>query len=234
MGGNPLVKQTSQSALLSLTDVFQYLSEEELEHLSHQCPDISLAEGQDLEGFGDYYNRGIFVIKVGRIRLIRVGSTSRPLTIVTLPAGSVLSTWYTQGLHVQAIEPCVLLYIDRKELKSLVRKEPEVGLALIEHLAGYVRLLADRLFDVSHKNVSSRLASLLLTLLDSDGVVSRRGYEIPTRYTHEELGTMIGAQRVAVTRAFNFLRKAGALEVEQHRIRVRDTSIMQRIAGEER
>jgi CRP/FNR family transcriptional regulator len=126
------------------------------------------------------------------------------------------------------------MYIDKKVLKGVVRNEPEVGLRLIERLAEYVRLLADRLFDVTHKKVTSRLASLLLALLDLEGVVSRRGFEIPFRYTHEELGTMIGAQRVAVTRAFNLLRKAGALEDVRHCIRIKDTDILQRIASEER
>ncbi len=223
-----------QAALLALTEVFECLPEEDLEHLSHRCPDIRLAEGQDLMNLEESYDQGILVIKAGRVRLIRMGCANRALTIVTLPAGTVLSTWHTQGLHVQALEPSVLMYIGRKELKRVVRNEPEVGLRLIERSAEYVRLLADRLFDVTHKKVTSRLASLLLTLLDLEGVVSRRGYEIPIRYTHEELGAMIGAQRVAVTRAFNLLRKVGALEDVRHRIRIKDTKILQRIAGEER
>jgi hypothetical protein len=53
---------------------------------------------------------------------------------------------------------------------------------------------------------AGRLASLLLRLLDSEGVVKPRGYEITTRYTHQQFANMIGANREAVTRAFGLLR----------------------------
>jgi CRP/FNR family transcriptional regulator, cyclic AMP receptor protein len=65
-------------------------------------------------------------------------------------------------------------------------------------------------------------------------VVSGEGYEIPGPYTYEELGTMIGAKRVAVTRAFKRLREAGAVEVERGHIHVRDVDALERIAKEER
>jgi DNA-binding transcriptional regulator YhcF (GntR family) len=47
------------------------------------------------------------------------------------------------------------------------------------------------------------------------------------------LGTMIGAKRVAVTRAFKCLREAGAVDV-QRRIQVKDIDALERIAEEER
>jgi CRP/FNR family transcriptional regulator, cyclic AMP receptor protein len=78
------------------------------------------------------------------------------------------------------------------------------------------------------------LASLILQLLDSEGVVSAKGYEIAGPYTYEELGTMIGAKRVSVTRAFKRLREAGAVEVERGHIHVRDMDALERIAAEQR
>jgi CRP/FNR family transcriptional regulator, cyclic AMP receptor protein len=78
------------------------------------------------------------------------------------------------------------------------------------------------------------LASLILQLLDSEAVVSGEGYEIAGPYTYEGLGTMIGAKRVAVTRAFKRLREAGAVEVERGRIHVKDIDSLECIAKEER
>jgi DNA-binding transcriptional regulator YhcF (GntR family) len=64
--------------------------------------------------------------------------------------------------------------------------------------------------------------------------VSSEGYEIAGPYTYEELGTMIGAKRVAVTRAFKRLREEGAVEVERGRIRVKDVDALEGIAEEQR
>jgi CRP-like cAMP-binding protein len=97
-------------------------------------------------------------------------------------------------------------------------------------LAERLRLMDARMSDVIHKAVPARLASLILQLLSEEGIVVGRDYLIPNPYTHEQLGTMIGAKRVAVARAFKLLRDARAVEVENRRIHVRDLKTLERIA----
>ena len=74
------------------------------------------------------------------------------------------------------------------------------------------------------------MASLLGQLCESEGVVTAQGYKIPTRYTHERVGTMIGAKRVAVTRAFTKLKEEGAVELKQRLIYIKDIEALKRIA----
>lgn len=57
-----------------------------------------------------------------------------------------------------------------------------------------------------------------------------RHYRIPTRYTHERLGTMIGAGRISVSRAFAELREAGAVEQRRRLIHVLDLGTLKRAA----
>ena len=54
---------------------------------------------------------------------------------------------------------------------------------------------------------------------------------IPTRYTHEHLGTMIGTNREAVTRAFERLQDDGALQIRRRLIYVEDVQALERAAG---
>jgi len=55
---------------------------------------------------------------------------------------------------------------------------------------------------------------------------------IPTRYTHQQLGSMVGSNREAVTRSFSGLQEAGAIEVRKRRVYVRDFDALRRSAGE--
>jgi CRP-like cAMP-binding protein len=88
---------------------------------------------------------------------------------------------------------------------------------------------------VANKEVVARLAGQILRLLDSEGVVERRGgYSLPSAYTHEELGAMVGAGRVAVTRALGALQEEGAVEMRQRIIHVKDPEELRRIADRER
>ena len=85
--------------------------------------------------------------------------------------------------------------------------------------------------DITLKEVPARLASLILFLIESEGVQIPGEIRIPTRYTHEHLGTMIGANREAVTRAFGSLQDEGALQIRRRLIYVDDVEALQRAAG---
>jgi CRP/FNR family transcriptional regulator len=118
----------------------------------------------------------------------------------------------------------------REDLENLIMKTPEVGLRLVRELAERLHDSEARYADVVGKDVPARLATLILTLVDSEGVVSRESYRIPTHYTHEQLGTMIGCKRVAVTRAFRKLEERGAVELKERRIIVKDMDALKGLA----
>ena len=61
--------------------------------------------------------------------------------------------------------------------------------------------------------------------------MTSQGIKIPHHYTHERLGTMIGANREAVTRAFSKLQDEGAIELRRRIIHVRDIEALRRVAG---
>ena len=90
---------------------------------------------------------------------------------------------------------------------------------------------AERMVDIGLKEVPARLASLLLRLCESEGVVTPEGYRIPTRYTQEQLGYMIGAKRVAITRAFAQLRETGSVELRRRIIYISDLEALKHFTG---
>jgi CRP/FNR family transcriptional regulator, cyclic AMP receptor protein len=106
--------------------------------------------------------------------------------------------------------------------------KPKVGLQLIHLLSERISTYEVRLEDLGLKEVPARLASLILLLIDNQGVRTSDGYKIPTRYTHQQLGTMIGANREAVTRAFATLRNIGAVELRRRYIHVESIEDLER------
>ncbi len=88
----------------------------------------------------------------------------------------------------------------------------------------------DRLEDIGLKSVPARLASLILQLAESEGIMTGEGPKIPTHYTHRQLAAMIGANRVSVTKAFAQLQDAGAVELKRRHIYVKDTKALEQAA----
>jgi CRP/FNR family transcriptional regulator len=138
------------------------------------------------------------------------------------------------GVYARALEPSVFCSLKSADLERIILGHPEVGLRLVRRLSEQLREAELRLSELVNKDVRARLASLILRLTEREGVVTKEGVMVPTRYTHERLGTMIGAKRVAVTRAFNQLRQAEAVELKRRYIHIKDKDALKRIAGAEK
>lgn len=232
------VSQEEEARFLSEVDVLEPLSREELDELAKRLPDTRLEEGEFLYGPKER-GEGIWLLKKGRVRVYRVDPEGGEFTLEVVREGTVfgemtLGPRRLRVAHARAMEPSLVGFLDREHLEDLIRRNPEVGIRLVRVLSDRLRLCHERMADFADKNATARLASLIVYLVESEGAVDEEGYKIPTRYTHERLGTMIGAGRVAVSRAFAELREAGAVEQRQRMIHVVDMEALERVAQVER
>jgi CRP/FNR family transcriptional regulator len=234
-----LVPLEEEVRLLHSSDILEPLSEEELEELARRHPDRRLQEGEILFGPEEVAEE-LYIVKQGRIRLYRVGSEGHEITIAFVNEGMIFgemafTAQRTRKVYAQAERSSLLISLERDALYELIREKPEVGIRLIERLSERVKALEDRLEDVSLKEMPARLATLFLQLLESEGVKAEEGYyKIPTRYTHEQLATMINAHRVSVTRAYATLKEMRAVELRDRFFHVKDLEALGRAAQEER
>jgi len=129
------------------------------------------------------------------------------------------------------MEPSILLTMERAAVERLILQKPQVGIRMISLLSERLHYYETRMEDITLKEVPARLASLILFLIESEGVQVPGEIRIPTRYSHEHLGTMIGANREAVTRAFGRLQDEGALQIRRRLIYVDDVEALERAAG---
>ena len=203
-----------QIHLLSMVDILGPLSDEEMEDLAKRTPDTFLEQGDVLYSPQDGTER-LFILKEGRVQLYEVDRGGEEITLSVIEDGNVfgemaLTDQSLGGVYVRALVPSTVVSLRREDLEDLIMKKPEVGLRLVRELAEKLHASEARYSDIVGKDVPARLATLILTLLDSEGMVSSESYRIPTRYTHEQIASMIGCKRVAVTRAFSKLKEAGA------------------------
>jgi CRP-like cAMP-binding protein len=221
--------------LLSLVDIFEPLSEQDIERLDGQLPDIHLEPGQMFYGPEDHTEK-LFILQMGKVRIFRMTPDGREFTLAVVEAGTVfgemaLTAQQLEGAYAQAMESSQVSTMAREDLERLVLEKPEVGLQIMHVLSERLRRQENRLEDATMKDVRSRLAGIIVLLVESEGVRTNSGYRIPAHHTHEGLGTMIGANRVAVTRAFGVLQDEGVVELRRRLIYVRDLEALRRVAG---
>jgi CRP/FNR family transcriptional regulator, cyclic AMP receptor protein len=220
--------------LLSMVDILGPLSEEEMEDLAKRAPDTFLEQDDILYTPKEGTER-LFILKEGRVQCYEIGDGGDEITLSVIEDGNVfgemaLTGQSLKGIYVRALTPATVVSLRREQFEDLIMKTPEVGLRLVRDLAQRLHDSEARYADMVGKDVPARLATLILTLVDSEGVVSSESYRIPTHYTHEQLGTMIGCKRVAVSRAFSRLKEAGAVQLKERHIIVKDIDALKDLA----
>jgi CRP/FNR family transcriptional regulator len=221
--------------LLSLVDILEPLTGEDIENLNGQLPDRRLRTGEIFFGPQDRSER-LFLLQSGRVRIFRTTPDGREFTLAVVEAGTVfgemaLTGQRLEGAYAQALTPSQVSTMLRADLERLILEKPEVGLRIMQLLSERLRRQETRLEDVSTKDVKARLASIIVLMVESEGLRSGVGYRIPAHYTHERLGTMIGANRTAVTRAFGLLQDEGVVQLRRRLIYVSDLDALRWSAG---
>jgi CRP/FNR family cyclic AMP-dependent transcriptional regulator len=220
--------------LLSLVDVFEPLSWEEIEKINWQNLNTRLQPGEVFYTPMDL-SETLFVLQSGRVRIYRSLPEGRELTLAVLESGTVFGEMALTGQrlrasYAQAMEESEISAMCRADVERLVLDKPAVGLQLVHLLSERLAAYETRMEGLGLKEVPARLAGLILELVEAQGIRDSAGYKIPTRYTHQQLGTMIGANREAVTRAFARLRETGTVEVKRRYVHVEDLEALKRAA----
>jgi CRP/FNR family cyclic AMP-dependent transcriptional regulator len=224
--------------LLSKVDIFESLPKEEvtdiINDLLQRNGEINLQAGEVFYTPQQPHGK-LFILTKGRVRIYKMEG-SREFTLEMVDAGKVFgevafTPHRLRQSYARAIVPSVVFAMERAEVERLIEEKPQVGIRIISLLSERLHYYETRMEDVTLKEVPERLASLILYLVESEGVQGAGEISIPTRYTHEHLGTMIGANREAVTRAFGRLQDEGAVQIKRRLIYVDDVEALQRTAG---
>jgi len=222
-------KQTDKIGYLQMVDVFQDLSETEMEEIVRVTTLSSCRRGKILYMPEDT-SEVLFLLKEGRVRLYRISPDGKKLVIATIGPGSIFGEMALigQGMHntfAEAIEACALLVMSRDDVERLLATKPMVALRIFEVLGRRLKDAESRLEEIAFKGIPARLASLLLQLADAQGSDSITGL------THQDLGEQIGTYRETTTQTLNAFKAEGMVDIGRKRITILDRDRLQSIAG---
>jgi hypothetical protein len=133
--------------LLSMVDILEPLSREEIKELSLRVPDTYYQRGQLLYTPKER-SEALFVVKKGRVRIYRVGPDGREFTLTVVGAGTVfgemsLTAQRLENAYAEAMERVVVCKMRKHDLERLVLDKPQVGLKVMSVLKEWAaRVLA--------------------------------------------------------------------------------------------
>ena len=149
------------------------------------------------------------------LRIIRPGDSFNDVPV--LSGGVNLAS-------AAAMSVAILNGIKKKDLETVSKEHPQVALNIIKVLSQRVQEMIELVEDLSFRNVSGRVAKILLEHI-GNGNGDRH------RLTQQEMAAMIGTAREMIGRSFRTLEDEGAIRIERNRIVITNQAILKKIAG---
>ena len=164
--------------------------------------------------------QGLYVVRSGRLRIFKVSAEGREQVLMVAGPGETFNEVpnFDGGANpatAEALEPSILYLLPKRDLLSIVETEPGVARAILRVFASHLRHLTALVEDLSFRNVTSRVAKILL------GQVQRAGADAdarPPRLTQQQMAAMAGTAREVVGRALKALEQQGVIRVERGRV----------------
>jgi CRP/FNR family transcriptional regulator len=175
---------------------------------------------------------GLYVVLRGRVKVFKLSPKGREQTLMIMGAGepvgevAVLSG-EAYPASAEALEPSEAFYIPRQAFLDLVGREPEVAMRLLSALSARLRSFASLIEDLSLRDVSERLAAYLLSLA-STGDDPEQTVDLDV--SKSQLSAAVGTVPETLSRAFQQLARAGAVETSGRRVHIKDRALLERVA----
>lgn len=224
-----LARRSDKIGYLQMVDIFQDLTEVEMEEIDRATTITTSRRGKILYMPEDT-SEVLFLLKEGRVQLYRISPDGKKLVIATVGPGTIFGEMALigQGMHntfAEAIEDCVLWVMSREDVERMLVTKPKVALRIFENLGSRLKEAEARFEEIAFKGIPARLASLLLQLSGEAGEDTISGM------THQDLGEQIGTYRETTTQTLNTFKSEGLIDIGRKRITILDREGLQRIAN---
>jgi CRP-like cAMP-binding protein len=182
----------------------------------------------------------VFLLKSGRVRLIRLGKGASRSVVSILRAGDLFGDMMrpegaqTEELAVAAGEAEVWS-IDGRVFQQLMQSRPQLAVDVIRALNDKIRVMRRRLLGLTFKEVPARLAETLLQLAETHGERCPHGGEYDLKgITQQDLADLVGASRSFVSTLINEMKRDGHLGNVGRVLCIKNTKSLRKIASREK
>lgn len=114
-------------------------------------------------------------------------------------------------MTVRCLEPCVIRTLSIERFQALVRRFPEVSLAIIRALSVRLRWVAHLAVSLETQNAAGRICTVLLALCERFAQRTPQGMQIDLRLTNEDLAAIAGVTRQFANATLGDLKRRGLL-----------------------
>jgi CRP/FNR family transcriptional regulator, global nitrogen regulator len=167
----------------------------------------------------------LYFLLEGTVRLYKIYGEYKEATVALLKDGGVfgelsLEEGSRQDVFAEAVTEARVAVVRKSVLTEVIKRHPQFAVKLLFSFSERIRQSDEVIESLLDREVSARLATLLLNLSDRFGETNGSGTVLNVRLTHQDLANMIVSTREAVSKVMSEFQRQGLIQVRNRRISV--------------
>jgi CRP/FNR family transcriptional regulator, polysaccharide utilization system transcription regulator len=198
--------------------IFQAIKPEMLSECLKNKATTRFSIGDILVRQGEPY-KGIFCISSGAVKVIKPNPQSENDLILWIARpGDVLGmdaliNSDAYSYTAVAIKPVLACFIPEENFASLLKRNQELALSVMQNLSKKINLIEERIQNITHKTVENRFVEFLV----ANAPKGKEG-ETFLDHTIDEVSGLIGTTRYYLDKVIGRLRKKNLVTIHKKRI----------------
>lgn len=195
--------QKSKIWYLQKIHLFKEMTSEEMGQLDRSTRMESVKKKTPIFFPGDP-SKQVYLLKEGRVKISRISEDGREVTLALLEPGEIFGELEIldgspRDTMAEALDDSQICVVNKDLFLDMVRRKPAFSFRLTKLIGLRMRKIESRVEDLVFRDVSARLAHLLLDLSNEYGKETKEGIYLGIKITHQEIANLIGSIRETVS-----------------------------------
>jgi len=222
--------------LLSGIPLFSKLSPRTQRYIAEKSLRLEYPAGHILYRQGDSPSP-LYGLCSGRVKLYR--QSKEKCQILALPmqgdciGAESMPTGATNPYSAMTLTPVVTICLFPHVLQILLDELPDFQESFLQLITGRLKQFITLVHDLAFRNVTSRLAMVLVLRADTEGQPHPEGVMIDRLLSQQEFAEMVGTAREVVYRTFKKFEDDGLIQITRKNILIRNLPALRIIAIQE-
>lgn len=178
----------------------------------------------------------IYLVLEGTLKLARLSEDGREIIIDIVEPGEIFGelALIDTSEHDTMAEMMTrgrIAMINVMEFERILDRVPRLSFMLAKIMGQRRMVLESKLEDLAFRNVPARLAKFLLEQAAAMGTNSGEFINLPSHYSQQEIGSMIGSTRETTSHFLNDFRRSGLIDFNKRQINILDPAKLAELSG---
>jgi CRP-like cAMP-binding protein len=177
----------------------------------------------------------VYFVNGGRVKISKVTRDGKELTLAYRGPGEIFGELVMvdggpREEMAEAMENALITELERGEFERIVQREGIIGYRLTKIVSQRRREVENKIEQLIFKDVSAKLAELLLRLATEYGIEDSRGTLVALKITHQEMANLIGSTRETVSLTLSQFKRRGLIQTDGRKVILADREGLRALA----